>query len=629
MQSETQQQQAESGRTKSINSGLKRKATDIISSPSFHRGFTWTDSSSDNISPSALYTLSAPPLPGPPDHLLDNSIIREALETYKDHIKVETPFNVDKLEAMLHGHPNRAFVDSVIKGLREGFWPMDEGEWKMELEEVPENYATAEEDLEAIRNFRDRERDAGRWSSEVSHLLPGAKVSPLFVVWQNGKPRVVNDHAASGLNEGIPQEEAKVRYDGMQSFAQSLHNAKRDNPGRHLVTFKDNVAKAFLNLPAHPIWQLRQFVRVDGKLYIIRRLVFGNRASPRIWCTVSGLLCWLAVFKLGIDDLHVYMDDYFGWDFADNLVFYRGMPRPKRQVQLLILWEAIGCPFDDNKQQFGQLLKIIGFWVNINKGTISLTPESVKDILAKIGAFLDAPGQNPSLREWWRLAGHLNWLLNVLPWGRPALTELYRKLSGKTHLSCGVFINAEVRRDLGWLVETIPEAIGVRFTDEGRWRDDEADLIMWTDASLRMALSYVFAGNGFVYQLREPPVGSSVDIFFLELVAILAAVNHAASMPKPPHRLLIWSDSLDAVGAFNSLRVSQSMHNGPLLGVASCVLRSGIDLRIRHIAGKENVRADLLSRLLFGDFERRFPSYRVRTFEPPRDLLPARWRECF
>jgi hypothetical protein len=96
------------------------------------------------------------------------------------------------------------------------------------------------------------------------------------------------------------------------------------------VTFKSDVASAFLNLPAHPIFQLRQVVRIEGKLFIVRWLVFGNRASPRCWCAVSGLLCWLGVRKLGILGLHVYMDDFFGWDYADNLVWFRGKLHPCR-----------------------------------------------------------------------------------------------------------------------------------------------------------------------------------------------------------------------------------------------------------------------------------------------------------
>jgi hypothetical protein len=253
----------------------------------------------------------------------------------------------------------------------------------------------------------------------------------------------------------------------MRSFGQCLHDARRSNPGIPLVLFKDDVATASLNLPAHPIWQLRQVVMVDGRLYIVWRLVFGNQASPRIWCAVSGLLCWLAIRILKIDGLHVYMDDFFGWARADDLVQFPGQLCPRPQVLLLLFWEKINCPFEDKKQEHGSPLKIIRFWVDVNLGTISFSPSSVADIQLKISNFLATPSHQPILQDWLRLAGHLNWLLNVLPWGRPALTELYRKISGKTQSSRGVHMNAEVKRDLMWLSKVIPAAIGVHFVDNG------------------------------------------------------------------------------------------------------------------------------------------------------------------
>ena len=74
----------------------------------------------------------------------------------------------------------------------------------------------------------------------------------MFVVWQNEKPHVITDHTYLGINNSIPQSEAKVKYDNMQTFSQNLHNAHLSNPGRCLVTFKSDVTSAFLNLPAHP-----------------------------------------------------------------------------------------------------------------------------------------------------------------------------------------------------------------------------------------------------------------------------------------------------------------------------------------------------------------------------------------
>ena len=56
------------------------------------------------------------------------------------------------------------------------------------------------------------------------------KISPMFVMWQHEKPRVVTDHAASGLNDGIPREEAHVQYDDMHSFSQALYDAIENNP---------------------------------------------------------------------------------------------------------------------------------------------------------------------------------------------------------------------------------------------------------------------------------------------------------------------------------------------------------------------------------------------------------------
>lgn len=440
----------------------------------------------------------------------------------------------------------------------------------------------------------------------------------MFVVWQHEKPRVIMDHAGSGLNDGIPREEAHVQYDDMCSFSQALYNAMEENPGREIITFKSDIASAFLNLPAHPLWQIRQIVIVDGVGHVVRRLVFGSRGSPRCWCSVSGLICWIGTKKLDIQDLHVYRDDFFGWDYKDTCLSYHSHLRPQRQVQLLILWDFIHCPYDDKKQQHGVTLKIIGFWVNSLIGSISLPPDSTSDLINKINHFLHTKDRQPPLREWLKLAGHLNWMLNVLPWGRPALSELYRKTAGKLHNHAKIYLNATVIDNLSWLAKTIPTSIGIHFIDAGRWGEEDADLIMWTDASSKHGLSFVFAGNGYVYQLQPPsPKSPPVDIFFLELLAILSGIHHIACLLHPPRKLLVFTDSLDSVAVLNSLRASEPLHNSVLLAIAEIMMKTSIDLRVHHIEGKKNIRADMLSRLLFDEYRHHFPADRVRTFSPP------------
>src|SRR6266446_2667844 len=180
--------------------------------------------------------------------------------------------------------------------------------------------------------------------------------------------------------------------------------------------------------------------------------------------------------------------------------------------------------------------------------------------------------------------------------------------------SCGrIFYNHEVIANLTWLRDIIPCSIGVRFVNSMHWSDEDADMIVWTDASLHLRLGCCYASNALVYQLRPPPPGIKVDIFFLELVAILCAIFHVASLPVPPRHLLLFSYSLDSVSVLNSLSASEALHTAPLLAIAEIILYSGIDLRVHHIPGSKNVRADMLSRLLLDDYSRQYPSDRVRT----------------
>ncbi|KAJ3832934.1 hypothetical protein F5878DRAFT_701675 [Lentinula raphanica] len=427
--------------------------------------------------------MTAPPLPSPPEHLLNNPQILATLHSMSSYIKVETPFNVDCLELLLSTHPNQPFVASVIHSLREGFWPFYEAEWEEKCKQKVENYVTAEVGIAALKAHRDQEVATGRWSEALPEdfvLLPGMKVSPMFVVWQKGKARVVMDQTALGFNDGIPREEAKVKYDDMHTFGQVLNDVIKEHPNEELVLFKSDVAKAFLNLPAHPLWQLCQVVSVEGRFHIVRRLVFGTRTTPCCWCSVSALLCWFGTEKLGIPNLHVYMDDFFGWDFKRNLIIFHGKKYPKRQVQFLVFWDMIDCPYEARKQDWGVWLLIIGFLTDIMKGFISLTQESIDELVKAIHTFLSSPNRKAALRDWQHL------------------TEMYHKMSDKTLQFRHIPINGEVHRDLTWFSDMLKSAIGIQFVDVQVWSDSEADFVCWTDAS-NIGLSFVYASNGFCY----------------------------------------------------------------------------------------------------------------------------------
>jgi len=54
---------------------------------------------------------------------LANPVFAKTIRENADLFKIVTPICVDKFESYLINHPNRAFVNSICHGLREGFWP--------------------------------------------------------------------------------------------------------------------------------------------------------------------------------------------------------------------------------------------------------------------------------------------------------------------------------------------------------------------------------------------------------------------------------------------------------------------------------------------------------------------------
>ena len=95
-------------------------------------------------------------------------------------------------------------------------------------------------------------------------------------------------------------------------------------------------------------------------------------------------------------------------------------------------------------------------------------------------------------------------------------------------MNAGIALNADVTRNLEWLLEVIPEVVSAYFIDAMHWDDQEADLILWTDASLCLGLAFIYADHGFTYAISPTIIKEKIDIFFLELVAILSAIHHIA-----------------------------------------------------------------------------------------------------
>jgi hypothetical protein len=597
--------------------------------PRFLRGFVWESSTKSHfMSPSATATEFAEPLPSPPPSILNDPATTYTLTHFPHLFRIVTPINIDRFSSLLSTHPNRPFVDSVVRGLREGFWPPADEDPDLYLmsRDFPQR-PLSPSSLNFARSQCEEEECLGRFSEPFAHssdpLLPGMISVPVHTVpKKSGKLCLVVDHSAGDFspNSHIARDDVHNDLDTVQHLGQNLVHfcLLHGHPPSWL--FKSDVSQAYRRLPMHPVWQIRQVVTVDGLRRVDRCNNFGGRASAMIWCSFMSLVLWIANFRLSIFPLLAYMDDTFGFDDSSELAPYSpyDCSFPPSQVRLLQFWDEIGLPHEASKQEFGHHLVITGFLVDPSSMTISLDGERRAALLSAVREFVTparSSKRQHKLRSWLHLLGWMSWALSVCPLLRPALSSAYRKIAGKTIPHAPIYLNAEVTSDFIWFADTFEEFSGVHILQSLNWTPGEADLQLYCDASFSgLGFWSPYPLYGFVHQF--PSSSPAQTIFWLEALCVASALQFATFSLPPLSRVVIFTDNLDTVQIFDSLRTI-AMYNPILRFCCRLLIQSSLSLRVLHVPGEHNTIADALSRSLFDVVAQSQPRLQLFTFSPP------------
>ena len=392
--------------------------------------------------------------------------------------------------------------------------------------------------------------------------------------------------------------------DNMTHLGEMLLRKKADFPNEKLVLFKSDILDAYRNLPMHPLWQIKQVNTIQGQRHVDRCNCFGGKGSGSLFIAFNSLVTWVGKNEYHIPDLGTYSDDSFGVELAKNMILYEPYGRfmPTNQVTLLNLWTRVGIPFKEKKQIFGENLTIIGIEVDANNLTLTLPEENRIELITQLNDFARTPeksGVKYSLRDFQRLAGWFNWALNVYPLLKPALSNVYAKMSHSKPDKplTKLYVNNSIRSDLLWAINHIDRLPSTRVIQSMDWDLDSADLVTYCDASLE-GLGYWFPGlcAGFWSPIPEDPPKDT--IFYFEALSVLSALLHTTSFSFPITKLVIYTDNLNTVQMFNSFSALPSYNE--ILKRAVDHLLSNVDnliqLRVIHVPGHLNTIADALSR---------------------------------
>jgi hypothetical protein len=242
------------------------------------------------------------------------------------------------------------------------------------------------------------------------------------------------------------------------------------------------------------------------------------------------LVIWIAIFKVLIRFLYIYVDDSFSFDDKRDLELYAPYKKvlPGSLVKLLRLWDSIGLPHEERKQVYGPELPIISFDVDPNLMHACMSDDSRERLILALLDFTQR-GTQRSLRDFQRLAGWMNWALNVYPLLRPGLSALYAKMAGNLESRAKIWVNRDVVRELTWVVHHLHSADGIFFFKSISWdfaHLPEDVLKVYTDAS-GDGIAYWFPSANLGFQSPLPGDAPTGTIFYFEALAVTAAILDA------------------------------------------------------------------------------------------------------
>ncbi|GAA6040537.1 hypothetical protein JCM8097_005451 [Rhodosporidiobolus ruineniae] len=187
---------------------------------SFHWG---APAASPPVSPSVDATLTVAPLPRPPPSVAADRQLRSLLRRRPHLFSTHSPLDHLALARGLASHPNREWVRSLVESVQYGFWPCHDGSAaKPPPPALKDRLFPSKRSHQAAQvQQAEAARKDGLLSEPFDDLDPAMTVNPQFGVEKEGaKVRMVDDHSASGLNDGIG--EAPAMYDRLDTLVRIL-----------------------------------------------------------------------------------------------------------------------------------------------------------------------------------------------------------------------------------------------------------------------------------------------------------------------------------------------------------------------------------------------------------------------
>ncbi|MGH7238572.1 MAG: reverse transcriptase domain-containing protein, partial [Candidatus Saccharimonadales bacterium] len=369
--------------------------------------------------------------------------------------------------------------------------------------------------------------------------------------------------------------------------------------GKDCMMSKLDIKSAYRLIPIRPNdWPLLG-LKWKQSFYFHTSLPFGLKSSCNIWERYATAAQWIVRNKLNIQDLDHYVDDYF--------LAAASYPVCKRQLDGIIeIFQQLGMIIATDKTvEPTTRLVYLGITIDSNEMAISLGPDKITAIMELLDEWTDC--DTCSMKQLQSVIGTLQWAANVVTHGRTFIQRLrdlehkYIHLDNHTDESA-IIINDESREDVEWWRTFIRQWNGVSLLWDQEWLDDKHILQPFTDAC-DAGYGAVCGKDWFHGQWNQEQEDMANDgtsqrasMPWKELFALVTAAATWGHQWNR-RRITFRTDCQPVVdvltkGATRSKRMMQLVRF-----LHYHAAKHSFVYRVIHIAGKDNIIADELSRV--------------------------------
>ena len=549
--------------------------------------------------------------------------------------------NPDILEALLREHPDRQMVQYVVQGFRTGF---DLGLTRQPPSCSPcKNLREARRKPHIAQAMIDEEVRKGHMAGPFKKPpFPDMVFSPVNLVPKAGahpdapeikKYRLIHDlshpYNDNSVNACIPKEASSVHYTRIDDV---IHKALQI--GVSAVSCRIDIRAAFRNAPLN-FKSIRVLgLSLNGKIYINICLPFGAATSCAIFEKIATALQWVIVKHTSITWIDHYLDDY--------ILLARCLQTLEQQMdEFLLIMQRIGMPIAEEKTLGpAPVIEFLGLVLDFLRQLITIPEKKRAECLRQLDFMLQQHDsrQKVTVRDIQKLAGHLNFICQALPAGRPFLASLYRLTASKPGVAKQVRaghqrrINQETAADLRMFQRFLQEKAdisehSVPFLNRIATFQDSVQLFADSAGNSHLGFGCVFKTHWAYGRWENTSIfkqGIVPNIALLELYAIVIALELWAPRLQGMH-IILRSDSSATVGWLTRKRSPIPAAMQLIRHLTLTCLHFQILIKAIHIEGALNQRSDWISRGRLNLLRQQYPEMDREPMPLPPSLWPPSW----